>query len=141
MQRPLAQLEIETEAVTEISMRLANGLLAQVHLDYVRPGYGRTLEILCSKGVLTWDYSTSRVVFTAANGQQTIVHEASGFERNTMFMDAMQYFLKRVKEPSLPPAASLDESIQSLRVALASHQSSRERRFVRPSDVSAEFNL
>jgi predicted dehydrogenase len=141
MQRPLAQLEIETEAISEISMRLANGLLTQVHLDYVRPGYGRTLEILCSKGVLTWDYSTSRVVVTAANGQQTIAHEASGFERNTMFMDAMQYFLKRSKEPSLAPAASLSEGIQSLRVALASHQSSRERRFVRPSDVSAEFIL
>ena len=141
MQRPLQHLEIETEAISEISMRLGSGILAQVHLDYVRPGYGRTLEILCSKGVLTWDYSSSRVVVTGANGQQTIVDEASGFERNVMFMDAMRYFLRRVKEPSLAPAASLDEGVQSLRVALASHQSSRERRFVRPSDVAEEFIL
>jgi predicted dehydrogenase len=141
MQRPLAQLEIETEAIAEISMRLASGILAQVHLDYVRPGYGRTLEILCSKGVLTWDYSTSRVVVSAINGQQTVVHEATDFERNMMFINAMAYFLRRVGQPSLATAASLKEGIQSLRVALASHLSSRERRFIRPSDVSAEFIL
>jgi predicted dehydrogenase len=141
MQRPVAQLEIETEAIAEISMRLANGILAQVHLDYVRPGYGRTLEILCNKGVLTWDYSTSRVVLSSSNGEQTVLHEALEFERNSMFLDAMRYFLKRVEQPYLMPAASLKEGIHSLRVALASHQSSRERRFVRPEDVSPEFIL
>jgi predicted dehydrogenase len=141
MQRPLAQLEIETEAITEISMHLETGLLAQVHLDYVRPGYGRTLEILGSQGVLTWDYSSATVTITRANGQSTAVHQAQGFERNMMFMSIMQHFLKRIEQPSLAPASSLEEGIQALRVALASHQSARERRFVRPQDVSPQFNL
>jgi predicted dehydrogenase len=141
MMRPLPQLEIETEAISEISMRLTHGKLAQVHLDYVRPGYGRTLEVICEKGVLTWDYSTSRVMVSNSDGSTSLLNEAIGFERNNMFMDAMRYFLKRVEQPSLPPAASLDEGIQSLRVALASHQSSRERRFIRPADVSADFVL
>ncbi len=141
MQRPLAQLEIETDAISEISMRLGSGLIAQVHLDYVRPGYGRTLEILGAKGVLTWDYSESRVRVTDSSGQSLTVHHMPTFERNMMFVETMAYFLKRVAQPALAPAASLDEGIQSLRVALASHQSSRERRFVRPQDVSEQFRL
>jgi predicted dehydrogenase len=141
MQRPLAQLEIETEAIAEICMRLETGLLAQVHLDYVRPGYGRTLEILGSQGVLTWDYSSSTVTLTRADGQPTLVHQAQGFDRNMMFLDIMQHFLNRIEQSSLAPVASLEEGIQALRVALASHQSARERRFVRPQDVSPEFSL
>jgi predicted dehydrogenase len=141
MQRPLAQLEIETEAISEICMRLDSGLLAQVHLDYVRPGYGRSLEIIGMQGVITWDYSSSTVTLTRADGYAKTVHQAPEFERNMMFMDIMQHFLKRIEQPSLMPAASLQEGIQALRVALASHQSARERRFVRPQDVSSEFSL
>jgi predicted dehydrogenase len=141
MQRPLAQLEIETEAIAEICMRLESGLLAQVHLDYVRPGYGRSLEIIGTQGVLNWDYSSSTVTRARADGQVSAVHQAQGFERNMMFMQAMQHFLKRIEKPDLMPASSLQEGIQALRVALASHQSARERRFVRPRDVSPEFRL
>ncbi len=141
MQRPLAQLEIETEAIAEICMRLDNGLLAQVHLDYVRPGYGRSLEIIGTQGVLTWDYNSSTVMLTRSDGQASAVHQARGFERNMMFMETMQHFLKRIAQPDLMPASSLREGIQALRVALASHQSARERRFVRPQDVSSEFSL
>ncbi len=41
MTRTVECLEIETEAIAQIGLRMASGVLAQVHLDYVRPGYGR----------------------------------------------------------------------------------------------------
>jgi predicted dehydrogenase len=141
MQRPLAQLEIQTEAIAEICMRLESGLLAQVHLDYVRPGYSRSLEIIGTQGVITWDYGRSKVTLARADGSSTTGHQALGFERNMMFMNIMQHFLHRVEEPALIPACSLNEGIHALRVALASHQSARERRFVRPQDVLPEFSL
>lgn len=141
MQRHLKQLEIETEAITEISMRLSSGLLAQVHLDYVRPGYARSLEIIGTQGVLTWDYTRSAVMVTDAKGQEQVVHHAQAFERNAMFLDIMQHFLTRVEQPDRPPVCSLEDGMEALRIALASHQSARERRFIRPRDVSSEFTL
>lgn len=141
MQRAVAQLEIETEAIAEISMQLESGLLAQVHLDYVRPGYGRTLEIIGTKGVMNWDFGSARVTITQGDGQVIPVHQALNFERNMMFLDSMQHFLRRVEQPSLAPACSLAEGVHALRVALASHQSARERRFVRPQDVVPQFVL
>lgn len=141
MQRSLPQLEIETEAISEICMQLSRGLLAQVHLDYVRLGYGRSLEILGTEGVLAWDYSESKVTVTNAKGSVIASHHAPAFERNTMFLEAMQHFVERVAAPDIPAAASLDDGIRSLRVALASHQSARERRFVRPQDVTLNYRL
>ncbi len=141
MQRALPQLEIETEAIAEICMRLKSGVLAQVHLDYVRPGYGRTLEILGTEGVLHWDYGNASVIVTSGDASSRQVHHAQGFERNTMFKQAMQHFLNRISQPDLSPSASLEDGIQALRVALASHQSARQRRFVRPLDVGADFLL
>jgi predicted dehydrogenase len=141
MQRPLPQLEIETEAIAEICLRLSSGLLAQVHLDYVRPGYGRSLEIMGTEAVLAWDYSESKVTVTNAKGIVIASHHAPAFERNAMFLEAMQHFVDRVMAPDMPSAASLDDGIRALRVALASHQSSRERRFVRPQDVAPNYRL
>lgn len=141
LQRTVTQLEIETDAVSEVCMRLANGALARVHLDYVRPGYGRSLEILGSRGVLAWDYVESKVQVVDAKGRISATHHAPGFERNTLFLDAIQNLIARIQKPELAASASLDVGIQSLRIALASHQSSRERRFIRPQDVSADYRL
>jgi predicted dehydrogenase len=141
MQRLLPQLEIETEAVTEISMRMDNGMLAQVHLDYVRPGYARSLEIVCTHGVLAWDYNQSTITLIDARSNTHILHQAPEFERNLMFMSSMKNFLDRVAQPSLPAACSLKDGIEALRIALASHQSARQRRYIHPQEVVPEFSI
>ncbi len=141
MQAHVAPLQIETESITEISMRLASGILAQIHLDYVRPGYGRSMEIVGSKAVLVWDYTRSQVTVTAANGSLLDSHMVPQFERNDMFLNAMQHLIQRINDPHIAPIASLREGVQALRVALASHLSARQRRCIRPHEVPVGFNL
>jgi predicted dehydrogenase len=139
MHRRLPALEIETEAIAEISLRLQSGLLAQIHLDYVRPGYGRSLEIIGREGVLDWDYTSACVQLTRSDGSIQILNQASAeFERNTMFIQHMEYFLRRIDDPNLPAHSSLRDGILALRVALASHVSALERRFVRPGEISEQ---
>lgn len=141
MQAHAPALEIETEAITEISMRLESGALAQVHLDYVRPGYGRTMEIVGSQAVLSWDYTRGSVIVTQADGKVVAKHEVPGFERNEMFLGAMRHLTTRIENPSIPAIASLTDGIAALRLAMASHLSARERRCVRPDEVPADFSL
>lgn len=132
-----ADLEIETEAVAQIGLRLAGGVLAQVHLDYVRPVYGRTLEVVGSHGVLTWDYALGTVQLERPRHDTATVHRVpAGFERNTMFVEHMAHFLRRLGDPSLPPVSPLDDSVAVLRTALACHRSAAERRAVRPADLA-----
>lgn len=138
MTRVVSSLDIETEAVAQIGLRLASGVLAQVHLDYVRPGYGRDMEIVGRHGVLAWDYPAGTVSLERAGAAPETVHQVpAGFERNTMFREHMAHFLRRVEDPAMPAVSSLADAEAVLRLALATHLSSAERRHVRPAELVA----
>ncbi len=139
MTRNLPCLEIETEAVAQIGLTMASGALAQIHLDYVRPGYGRDMELVCRYGVLRWDYVSGTVSLERAGAAPEIVHRVpEGFERNTMFREHMAHFLRRIRMPEIQPISPLGEAVHVLRVALASHQSAIERRHVAIPDPSSD---
>jgi predicted dehydrogenase len=135
-----ACLEIASEAIAQIGLRTAAGVLAQVHLDYVRPVYTRTLEVVGSRGVLTWDYVEGSITIATRGGGSRIAHRVlEGFTRNDLFLAHMRHFLARLTQPSLPAVSSLKDGIAALRTALACRQSARDARLVRPADVSAAF--
>ena len=134
-----AVLEIETEAVAHIGMRLASGVLVQVNLDYLRPGYSRTLEIVGSRGTVAWDYVAGTVSLNVPARQ---LHRVPpGFERNDLFRAHMQHFLGRVTGGVVNGGASLDDGVAALRLALACHRSAEERRFINPGAIDAGYRV
>jgi predicted dehydrogenase len=136
MMRQASALEIETEAVAQISLQLASGALAQVHLDYLRPGYGREMEIVGRHGVLRWDYVQGVVTLEHAGQMPREVHRVpDGFVRNQLFLNHMRYFLRRIQSPTLPASSHLEEAVAVLRVALAAHRSAQQRKHVCPLDL------
>jgi predicted dehydrogenase len=136
MMRQAAALEIETEAVAQIVLQLASGALAQVHLDYLRPGYGREMEIVGRQGVLRWDYVQGVVTLEEAGQVPRVVHRVPvGFVRNHLFLDHMRHFLQRLRSPTLPATSPLEEAAAVLRVALAAHRSAQQRKHVCPLDL------
>lgn len=72
MTRYVKSLAIETEAIAQVGIRLKSGVLAQVHLDYVRPAYSRRLEIVGTRGVLSWDYMTNKVSLKRGKEQKNL---------------------------------------------------------------------
>jgi predicted dehydrogenase len=140
MIRHVECLEIETEAIAQICLRMTSGSLAQVHLDYVRPGYGRSLEIVGELGVLSWDYTAGTVSLTRADNSTEIMHRVPyGFERNSMFLAHMDHFLRRFSDPRLAPISSLEDGLHAMRVALACHRSAGERRCIRPEEIDHSY--
>lgn len=138
----IPQLQIETEALAQISLRLSSGLLAQVHLDYLRPSYARTLEIAGSQGVLVWDSPTGTITLTGRDGVARVVHRTpEGFERNDLFLAHMRHFLDRLGDREAEPRSPLWDAVAVLRVALACHKSAGERRFVRPDEIDEYFSI
>lgn len=138
--RYVESLDIETEAIAQISLRLDSGALAQVHLDYVRPGYGRDLEIVGTQAVLYWNYLKGAVTITKSDGSMDVVHYVPPeFERNDMFENHMAHFLRRLSSPELAPTSSLVDSINVMRIALACHQSAEGRHCVRPDEIDSRF--
>ena len=135
-------LQIQSEAIAQIGLRTAGGLLAQVHMDYVRPVYGRTLEVAGSHGVVTWDYVEGIVSMTTPGHGTTIVHRVPAtFTRNDFFLAHMRHFLARLADRSLAPVSSLSDGVAALRTALACRQSAAEGRLVRPADIRASLPM
>lgn len=135
-------LHIQSEAIAQIGVRMASGLLAQVHMDYVRPVYARTLEVVGSRGVLSWDDAAGAVTHTIPGVGATIAHRTpTGFVRNDLFLAHMRHFLARLRDPSLAAASSLNDGIAALRAALACHESAIAGRVVRPDDVGAASSV
>lgn len=138
----IPHLQIETEALAQISLRLSSGLLAQVHLDYLRPNYARTLEIAGSHGVIVWDYPTGTITLTGRDGIPRIVHRTpQEFERNDLFLAHMRHFLARLVDRNVEPGSPLPDAVATLQVALACHKSAGERRFVRPDEIDEDFSI
>lgn len=136
MTRQVDCLEIETEAIAQVGLRLAGGLLAQVHLDYVRPGYGRELEVVGRLGVLSWSYGAGTVSLDDGREPPRVVHRVpEGFERNTLFRSHMARFLQRVKGESFEAISPLEEAVQVMRTAMAVHASAEQRRVVEPAEL------
>jgi predicted dehydrogenase len=136
MTRVVDCLEIETEGIAQIGLQTSNGALAQVHLDYVRPGYGRDMEIVCRHGVIRWDYVSGTVhIERPGVAIERADRVPEGFERNTMFRNHMSHFVQRLTDPSLDAISPFGDAVHVLRVALASHRSAAERRHVRPLEV------
>lgn len=135
-------LGIQTESIAQIGLRLDSGALAQVHLDYVRPGYGRSMEIVGHKGVLSWDYSQGTVSLSKPDGMVHVVHRTPPcFERNSMFLTHMVHFLNRISDLTMPALSPFQDSVEALRLALACHRSAAERRNIRPQEIDSNFEV
>jgi predicted dehydrogenase len=131
MMRKVKALEIETEAIAQIGLQLASGALAQVHLDYLRPGYGREMELVGSSGVLRWDYTRGVVTLEqVGHPLQEVHHVPDDFARNHLFLSHMRHFLNCVHSKTLRPISPIIDSADVLKVALAAHRSAEERTHV-----------
>jgi predicted dehydrogenase len=133
----VSDLETDVEDTAELLLRLESGAVAHVHLDCVRPVYGRGGEIVGADGVLSWDAVSGRVVWERRPPHAPEVLDVPpGFERNTMFVDAMQHFLRRIAHGG-PPAVSLAEGIEVLEIVFAARASAEEGRVIPIARVPA----
>lgn len=126
-----SELEIETEAIAQMGLCFDNGALAQVHVDYVRPDYGRNMEIVCAKGVYTWDYVAGKVYAQMRGQDNTLVHQVpNGFTRNDLFLQHMKAFIAGIENTAQPVLSPLPDALAVLKVALAAHQSAATKQHI-----------
>jgi predicted dehydrogenase len=131
----LSELEITSEDVAEILLRFQCGVVAEVHLDYLRPNYRRTLEVVGSCGMVEWSDPGGVVTVERLGGREVAHKLPEGFDRNRMFLDHMRSFLDRLRLRG-EGTVSIQDGIRVLQLALAAHLSSRTRMFVSPESLA-----
>lgn len=112
-------LGVEAEDVVEAVLEFASGAIGSVHLDYYQRPPSHLLEIVGTKGTIRWDNADGCVnIFTDVKDHWESIASPKAFERNDMFLAQMKHFIE-IARGQLEPICSLEDGVQTLKVALA----------------------
>jgi predicted dehydrogenase len=125
------ELEIDVEDTAEIGLRFRNGAIGSVHLDYNQRPPAHTLEIIGTRGTLSWDNRDGAAALYDAESQEwqrvspeILLGMKRPFERNDLFLAEMRHFLVVARGEVLPDC-SLEDGTAALHLALAAQESAR----------------
>ncbi len=126
-----ANLKLEVEDAAEIGLKMKNGAIGSVHLDYNGQPPSHRWEIVGSNGTLKWDNASGKLeTYSAEKKDWTVYPPSAGFERNVMFIEEMKHFIAVVQKKE-SPLCTLEDGKQALRLALAVHESAEKGTLVK----------
>ncbi len=129
--RRASPLEVDTEDVAEMIVEFAGGVLASVHVDYVRQPPRRFVEIVGDAGVLRWEYDENRLLhYMPPAGQWRIEQGNPSFARNDLFLEELRRVADVVHGRDPDPLPDGRQGAAILALALAALQSSAGGRSV-----------
>jgi len=123
----ISDLEIDTDDNVDIVMKYENGLRVIMHLDlYGRP-HEKYISVTGDKGTLEWSFDPNQIRYS-----KSIEHNWKeynfAFERNDMFVNVSQDFLKVIDGKSIK--CTINEGVNVMRIIEACRISSKEGRVV-----------
>jgi len=142
----ISPLELDVKDVAEIGLKLSNGAIGGVHLNYVQRPPRHTLEIVGTQGTLRWDNADGVLQlqkfpapFASCSDlpPAPIIESYSppeGFERNQLFLSQTRHFIETAKGES-EPICSLEDGIMALCLALAARESQAKRIPIQLTDL------
>ncbi len=126
-----SNLRLEVEDAAEIGLKMKNGALGSVHLDYNQQPSAHRWEIIGSNGTMKWDNASGNLdVFSVEKKSWETYQLPTGFERNVMFIEELKHFIAVVRKKE-QPICTLDDGKQALRLALGAHESDRKGTLVK----------
>jgi predicted dehydrogenase len=121
----LSRLEIDVEDVASILMECeysGQTLPVHLHMDYIQRPPRRKCQIIGEQGTILVDLLRPSIRHYQGNGDLCNESVFRGFQRNQLFIDEMRHFLSCLGGRE-KPAVSIDDGVQSLRMALAALES------------------
>ncbi|HEU5195172.1 MAG TPA: Gfo/Idh/MocA family oxidoreductase [Methylomirabilota bacterium] len=127
----VSTLEIDTEDAADILLRFEGGVVANVHLDYLRPTYRRGCELIGGDGLVTWDYASRAVhVYGKHDRWHEVFEEPIDADRNDMYVEELRHFVECV-DRGASPLLDAAGGRRVLEIALAAKASAASGRPVR----------
>jgi predicted dehydrogenase len=120
----LSGLEMNTEDMAEITLRIKGNVIAQVHLDCLQRDYVRTCKVVGEKGTLIWDFKQGVRHYDAATARWQ--DEAIAPDLNDMYVEEMRHFMSCARGEASPLVDGVTGK-RVLEIALAAKKSSLER--------------
>jgi predicted dehydrogenase len=91
-----------------INVAFVNGVLAHVHVDYLQRPPVHRLSVVGEAGRAMCDFNAGELIWQPVEGEAKVRRVHEGFERNTLFLDAMKHFLDCVRDRTEPRGSLAD---------------------------------
>ena len=122
-----SDLEIETEDLVLLLMRLDSGAFAEVHLDVLEHGYTRRCKIVGSRATLEWDFNAG--VTIQRIGSDMAEEFPTRDDVNDMYLQELAFFLRCLSGETTPPVDGR-RAVEVLRIVEVAKDSASEGREV-----------
>jgi predicted dehydrogenase len=125
----VSNLDVETEDIAEIMMKFKNGIICEVHLDFIRHGYSRNCEIIGEKGVIYWDFAEKTVKLYDSNKKKWDETKLPS-DINDMYIEETKHVINTISNNNKPLIDGFDGK-KTLEVALAAKKSAETNEIVK----------
>jgi predicted dehydrogenase len=124
-------LDIETEDIADVLMRYPNGLLINLHLDYLQRPFQRGIRVVGEKGWIEWNLISEKVVFFKHESKEYIHYSyPNDYKHNDMYVEQSKYFLSCIEQGVLSDS-DLVSGRKALELAIKIKKSSVTNQFMK----------
>lgn len=95
------ELDIDVEDSADILLTRADGIVAQLHMDFLQRKATRRCKIIGQFGSLHWDLISNSIILETAATQETLFAEP-GLDRNEMYLELLRGFIDLSQGRSAP---------------------------------------
>ena len=124
-----SQLEVNVEDLAAFIFQFKNGVIGELHLDFIQRNYSRKCTIIGEHGTVIWDYSDKNVKKYDATTNEWTIYPFTNFDSNDMYIKEIEHVIDCVKHNKNPLISGVDGK-KVLEIALASKKSSELARTV-----------
>jgi len=98
----ISNLEISTSDICSAILQYSNGLIVELHLDYLSHSYQRGCRIIAENGTLEWDMSEGNIYFTSEKSakKEKVFGLTEKFDFNDTYIDELENFIQIIKNKS-----------------------------------------
>lgn len=116
-------LEIDVEDRADILLTRADGLVAQLHMDFLQRKATRRCKVIGEHGNLLWDLVGNSITLESGSGQALVFSEPE-VDRNTMYLELLRGFIDLAQGRATPRIA-YEDGLAVLTMVDAMRQSSK----------------
>ncbi|MDD5433506.1 MAG: Gfo/Idh/MocA family oxidoreductase [Candidatus Pacebacteria bacterium] len=116
--RKQSNLKINVEDYVEIILQFQNGVIGQIHMDYLQRSYSRHLKVIGEKGTLIWDLGNAKLdLFLTSTKKWKTIDQIKNFDGNQTYVAEVKEFLKCLQAKK-SPSSDLQRGIETLKIIL-----------------------
>lgn len=129
-------LEIDVEDTVDALLVRRDGLVANVHMDFLQRAPVRTCKVVGQVGTLVWDILNNRVSLYSARDEQAVLFDDPLYDRNDMYLDQLRHFAS-VASGSAQPAVGVEDALATLHLIEAMKRSAAASQVVPIGGIKA----